>query len=61
LAKKQNEIESKVLRKVFDSYFKSIEVKGLPYEPYRKALKVFMLKSLDTRKRFIYDIFVKSE
>ena len=36
LAKKEGKTESEVLRHIFDTYFKDIEKKGLPYEPLRK-------------------------
>jgi len=36
LAKKQEKSESEALRKLLDSYLKSMEAKGLPFEPYKK-------------------------
>ena len=36
LAKKQGKTESTALRTILDAYFKDIEKRGLPYEPYRK-------------------------
>ena len=36
LAKKEDKVESNILRKILDSYFKDIDKKGLPYEPLRK-------------------------
>ena len=36
MTKKQGKTESEVLRKILDIYFKDIEKRGLPYEPYRK-------------------------
>lgn len=40
LAKKEGKVESAVLRKMLDSYFKDIAKKGLPYEPLRKTSPV---------------------
>ena len=36
LAKKQGKTESTALRTILDAYFKDIEKRELPYEPYRK-------------------------
>ena len=36
LAKKEKKTESAALRIVLDAYFKDIDKRGLPYEPYRK-------------------------
>ena len=58
LAKKQGKAESTALRTILDAYFKNIEKRGLPYEPYRKfspiGLKVLprtIRKEQDTRLR----------
>ena len=37
LAKKQGKAESTALRTILDAYFKDIEKRGLPFEPYRKT------------------------
>ena len=36
LARKHGKTESTSLRTILDAYFKGIEKRGLPYEPYRK-------------------------
>jgi len=47
--------QDKKLRKLAEKTGRKIS------ELAREAVEVFMLKNIDTRKRFIYDIFVKSE
>ena len=42
LARKQGKTESETLRDMLDTYFKEIETKGLPFEPYRKILPLGM-------------------